>query len=280
MTDDTRTSEPPLAFAERYAAVWNEPRPGARREAIEDLWDPDGVQYTPSAEHRGLDALEARVTAAHEEFVAAGGNVFVPAGDAVGHHGTVTFTTHMVPAAGGRPLWAGTIVADLGDDGRIRTDHQFPVPVADDGGDDDDQRTRATAEELLRRLGDPGGIAELFAATVDWELDWPAEGDPAVPWIRPRSTRADVADHFRALQDAHVAGEGSFRQPGSPAPLVLVDGRDAIVLGVIHRTARGTGATYAARCALRLTVEGGLITRYHVYEDSLTVARAFAAGGT
>ncbi|MEV6444686.1 hypothetical protein [Amycolatopsis sp. NPDC051716] len=30
-----------------------------------------------------------------------------------------------------------------------------------------------------------------------------------------------------------------------------------------------------ARCALHLTVEHGVITRYHVYEDSLTVLQAF-----
>jgi len=52
--------------------------------------------------------------------------------------------------------------------------------------------------------GDPGRIAELFADTVDWQLDWPAAGHPAVPWIRQRSTRADVADHFRMLNEFHV----------------------------------------------------------------------------
>jgi uncharacterized protein len=58
--------------------------------------------------------------------------------------------------------------------------------------------TRAMAEDFLRRLGegDPDRIAELFAEHVDWQLDWPDSGYPAVPWIRPRSTRADVADHF------------------------------------------------------------------------------------
>jgi ketosteroid isomerase-like protein len=34
---------------------------------------------------------------------------------------------------------------------------------------------------------------------------------------------------------------------------------------------------YTAMCALRLTVEDGLITAYHVYEDSLTIANALSA---
>ncbi|MYV59999.1 ketosteroid isomerase, partial [Streptomyces sp. SID4931] len=34
---------------------------------------------------------------------------------------------------------------------------------------------------------------------------------------------------------------------------------------------------YQARFALHLTVEDGLVTRHHVYEDSLAVAQAFEA---
>ncbi|MEV5708533.1 nuclear transport factor 2 family protein [Actinoallomurus sp. NPDC052274] len=110
---------------------------------------------------------------------------------------------------------------------------------------------------------------EVFAEKVGWRLDWPAEGHPAVPWIRPRSTRADVADHFRTIQEFHVP-EGH----GASAPEVLVDGADAVVLVEIRQTVRATGEPYTVLCAVRLTVEDGLITRYHVYEDSLTVARA------
>ncbi|WP_240323189.1 MULTISPECIES: nuclear transport factor 2 family protein [Amycolatopsis] len=57
---------------------------------------------------------------------------------------------------------------------------------------------------------------------------------------------------------------------------VLVEGRDAVVLGEIQHTVRATDQPYTARCAVHLTVEDGLITRYHVYEDSLSVAQALA----
>ncbi|MFE1931219.1 nuclear transport factor 2 family protein [Streptomyces sp. NPDC059474] len=135
--------------------------------------------------------------------------------------------------------------------------------------------TRALVAELLRRIGegDPGRIAELYAERSDWKLDWPEaeHGRPATPWIRHRSTRADVAAHFRELAHHHVP-----EQAATEVERILVDGDDAIVLGEIRQTARATGRAYRARFALHLTLEGGLVTRHHVYEDSLAVAQAFS----
>ncbi|MET7330172.1 nuclear transport factor 2 family protein [Nonomuraea sp. NPDC005650] len=131
--------------------------------------------------------------------------------------------------------------------------------------------TRDVVEELLRRMaeGDHERTAELFAEPVDWQLDWPAEGHPAVPWIIPRSSRADVADHFRSLEAHHVP-----ELNGTSVTRILVDGTHAVVLGEIAQTVRAGGTAYTSPFALHLTVEGGLVTRYHIYEDSLTVARA------
>ncbi|MEU5268041.1 nuclear transport factor 2 family protein [Streptomyces hygroscopicus] len=134
--------------------------------------------------------------------------------------------------------------------------------------------TRALVEELLRRIGegDPERIAELYAERSDWKLDWPEaeHGRAATPWIRHRSTRADVADHFRELARHHV-----HEQAATEVERILVDGDDAVVLGEIRQTARSTGRAYRARFALHLTLENGLVTRHHVYEDSLAVAQAF-----
>ncbi|WP_181786534.1 nuclear transport factor 2 family protein [Streptomyces phytophilus] len=136
--------------------------------------------------------------------------------------------------------------------------------------------TRAVVQELLRRIGDgdPERIAELYADGADWKLDWPEaeHGRPATPWIRHRSTRADAADHYRLLAEYHVP-----EQVATTVERILVDGDDAAVLGEIRQTARSTGRPYRARFALHLTVEGGLVTRHHVYEDSLAVAQAFDA---
>ncbi|WP_167502475.1 nuclear transport factor 2 family protein [Streptomyces malaysiensis] len=135
--------------------------------------------------------------------------------------------------------------------------------------------TRALVEELLRRIGegDPERIAELYAERSDWKLDWPEaeHGRPATPWIRHRSTRQDVAAHFRDLPHHHVP-----ERAATEIERILVDGDDAVVLGEIRQTARATGRAYRARFALHLTLEGGLVTRHHVYEDSLAVAQAFS----
>ncbi|MFI9155754.1 nuclear transport factor 2 family protein [Streptomyces sp. NPDC053367] len=135
--------------------------------------------------------------------------------------------------------------------------------------------TRSVVGELLRRIGqgDPDRTAELYAERVDWRLDWPEaeHGRAATPWIRHRSTRADVAAHYRELTGHHVAEQAATR-----VERILVDGADAVVLGEIRQTSRATGRAYRARFALHLTVENGLVVRHHVYEDSLAVAQAFA----
>lgn len=132
--------------------------------------------------------------------------------------------------------------------------------------------TRKTVEELLHRIaeGDPERIAALYADEVSWRLDWPDGDHPATPWIRHRSTRAGVAEHFRLIAEHHVAGEGA-----ASVDAVLVDGADAVVLGELRNTAEPTGRRYTAAFALHLTVVDGQVTRHHVYEDSLAVARAF-----
>ncbi|RBM10354.1 ketosteroid isomerase [Prauserella sp. PE36] len=134
--------------------------------------------------------------------------------------------------------------------------------------------THDVVTELLTRIGegDPARIAELYAEDCDWKLNWPEaeHGRAATPWIRHRSTRADAAAHYRELATHHVPEAMDTR-----IERVLVDGDDAVVLGEIRQTARSTGVAYRARFALHLTVGHGLVTRHHVYEDSLAVAKAF-----
>lgn len=256
-------------IVQRYAAVWNEPDPAARRAAVTELWTEDGVELLSDAEYRGHAELERRVADAHRRFVAEGGYEFVPAGDVAAHHDTAVFRVHMVPAGGGPIAWTGTIVLELDGGGRIRRDRQFAVPISPPPSP-----TRAVVDAFLARVaeGNPERIAELFAERVDWRLNWPDGEHPDTPWIRPRATRAEVADHFRELAAHNLPGE-----PPAEPPTVLVDGSDAVVLVELRQVARTTGVPYAARCALRLTVSDGLISRYHVYEDSLAVARAFGA---
>lgn len=136
--------------------------------------------------------------------------------------------------------------------------------------------TRDVVEALLHRIaaGDPAEIAALYAARVDWKVGWPEDEHGAdVPWIRHRSTRADVEDHFRTLAEQHVPGEAS-----ADVAAILVDGSDAAIVGELGQTLRKNGVSYRAAFALHLTVsDDGLITRHHIVEDSLAVKRAFEA---
>ncbi|NEW40446.1 ketosteroid isomerase [Nocardia cyriacigeorgica] len=134
--------------------------------------------------------------------------------------------------------------------------------------------TRLIVDELLRRIGggDADAIAALYAPESDWKLNWPdsEHGRAATPWIRHRATRADAAEHYRELTRYHVPEE-----VGTVIERILVDGADAVILGEIRQTARPTGRAYRSRFAMHVTVDDGLITRHHVYEDSLAVAQAF-----
>ncbi|MCG5219409.1 nuclear transport factor 2 family protein [Streptosporangium soli] len=139
----------------------------------------------------------------------------------------------------------------------------------------DNTTTRSAVEAFLGRMaeGDHDGIAELFAERIDWQLNWPAGGHPSVPWIRSRTGRADIAGHFRMLDAYHVPEKND-----SSVTRILVDGTDAVVLGTLRQTVRATGVAYTSAFALHLTFEDGLITRYHIYEDSLAVADALTGG--
>jgi ketosteroid isomerase-like protein len=133
--------------------------------------------------------------------------------------------------------------------------------------------TRETVNELLQRIavGDHTRIAELYAEQISWKLAWPT-GDytDTVPWIQQRSTRAGVEQHYQLIAEHHIAQLSSAN-----VSLVLVDGANAVVVGELHNTAAPTGRSYRAAFALHLTVLDGLITGHHIYEDSLSVFRAF-----
>lgn len=128
--------------------------------------------------------------------------------------------------------------------------------------------TRTVVQEFLKRAGegDPERIAALFAEKVDWMI---AE-NPVVPWIRPRRTRADVAAHFTELAAGVEPLDGEGRALGA----LVVEGNEAVITGVLVGRVRATGKEFSSPFALRLTVEEGELTRYHIFEDSLTIAAA------
>lgn len=112
-------------LVEQYLNIWNEPDAATRRAHIANLWTEDGVQFTTEHEYRGYEALEKRVTSAHEQFVQQGGYVFKQSGEFAAHHGAVKLTWEMMPAGGGEVAASGLIFWLLSDDGRIRLDYHF-----------------------------------------------------------------------------------------------------------------------------------------------------------
>ncbi|MGW0807930.1 hypothetical protein [Nonomuraea sp. NPDC002799] len=136
---DTHAQE----LAGRYIALWNEPDPGLRRKAIEEVWAGDGIHVLqPPQQIRelaaglgfgsttlrasGHDEIEVRVLRSYEKFVASGEFFFRSRGDALRLHDVVKFTWEMVPAGGAEAVGGGLEVLMLGEDGRITADYMFP----------------------------------------------------------------------------------------------------------------------------------------------------------
>jgi len=132
----------PDELINRYVALWNEPDPDVRREAIRELWAEDGAQLLAppqeisqrasaigfertTLEARGHHALEARVARAHAEFVAPGEYRFRRAGDPAQVGDTVKFAWEMVGVADEAPAATGLEFLVLDVRGRIRLDYQF-----------------------------------------------------------------------------------------------------------------------------------------------------------
>ena len=131
------------------------------------------------------------------------------------------------------------------------------------------EATRAVVQEFVaaRLAGDTARLVALFADEVDWLL---AE-NPAVPWIRPRSTAEECAAQSAELTEHTVAEDAR-----ASVDTFLVDGTDAVLMGHLSGTVRATGKAFDGPFALHLTVEDGRITRHRLYENSLSIAQACA----
>jgi hypothetical protein len=114
-------------FVDRYVQMWNDPDPGLRRQIIEELWAPDGANYTESITAVGYDAIEARVSRAHETYVRTGGYRFRSTGIPEGHHEAVKVDWEMFQVADGVVASVGIEFLIFDENGRIASDHQFII---------------------------------------------------------------------------------------------------------------------------------------------------------
>lgn len=142
-----------------------------------------------------------------------------------------------------------------------------PTPTCRPTAETTRETTRAVVQEFLaaRLAGDTERLVALFADEVDWVL----AGNPAAPWIRPRSSAAECAAQSAELAEYTVAEEAK-----ASVDAFIVDGADAVLTGYLSGKVRATGKSFQGPFALRLTVEDGRITRHHLYENSLSIAEA------
>lgn len=127
--------------------------------------------------------------------------------------------------------------------------------------------TAAVVHEFLQRLqgGDVTGATKLFAEEIDW---W-APGT-VLPWAGKRSQRSQVPDFFRALESACVPAETRVERG-----LVVIDGEDAVVFGIYHRTFAKNGRSFQTPEAVHFRVVDDQIVRWHLYGDTGRVEDAW-----
>jgi hypothetical protein len=116
-------------FVDRYIQMWNEPDAVARRACIEALWSPDASNATATMIAVGHDEIEARVTRSFDLFVGTGVHHFRHHQPYVAHHGAMRVWWEMVTVADGAVAAIGQEFLVLDSDGRIVSDHQFPVAL-------------------------------------------------------------------------------------------------------------------------------------------------------
>ncbi|RAG82307.1 nuclear transport factor 2 family protein [Streptacidiphilus pinicola] len=114
------------SIVERYLAVWNEPDPVARKQAVTELWTEDGVEYVEGKQFRGHDGLVERVAEAHERFVASDGYRITHDGSTTPSEDVVVLTVRLTRPDGGTD-WAARVFLLLDADGRIREDYHLTV---------------------------------------------------------------------------------------------------------------------------------------------------------
>lgn len=129
------------------------------------------------------------------------------------------------------------------------------------------EQTRKTTVRLFAGLADGRAPEELAAHFAD-DVDWFIAGDvDTVPWIGRKCGRAGVTEFYRQLQDLVVAERFAIRA-------ILAEDERCVVLGDLVTLVRATGRRIESEFAFDIEVRDGLITRYHMLEDTWAVARA------
>lgn len=123
-----------------------------------------------------------------------------------------------------------------------------------------------TVQRLFPLLaeGKTAEVAALFADSVSFSVPHP----PGIPWV-PEADSAEGMRTFFELLGTHVrTKEFDIRH-------VIAQGDDVVVIGHMVSEVKKTGRDIDTAFALHTTVRDGRIIRYHLYEDSYAVAKAY-----
>ncbi|MET7642215.1 nuclear transport factor 2 family protein [Streptomyces sp. NPDC005426] len=123
-----------------------------------------------------------------------------------------------------------------------------------------------TVQRLFPLLaeGKNAEAAALFADSVSFSVPHP----PGIPWVPEVDSGEGMRTFFDLLRTHVRAKEFDLRQ-------VVAEGDEVVIFGRMVSEVRKTGRDIDTAFALHTTVREGRITRYHLYEDSYAVARAY-----
>lgn len=123
-----------------------------------------------------------------------------------------------------------------------------------------------TVQRLFPLLaeGRSAEAAALFADSVSFSIPHP----PGIPWVPVVDSADGMRTFFELLQTHIQPKEFDLHQ-------VIAEGDDVILVGRMVSEVRKTGRDIDTAFALHTTVRDGRITRYHLYEDTYAVARAY-----
>ncbi|MEU8139611.1 nuclear transport factor 2 family protein [Streptodolium elevatio] len=116
----------------------------------------------------------------------------------------------------------------------------------------------------LLAAGESAEAAALFADSVSFSIPHP----PGIPWVPEVDSAAGMKTFFELLQTHVQAKEFDLHH-------VIADGDHVVLFGRMVSEVKKTGRDIDTAFALHTTVEDGRITRYHLYEDTYAVARAY-----
>ncbi len=123
-----------------------------------------------------------------------------------------------------------------------------------------------TVQRLFPLLveGRTAEAAALFADSMSFSIPHP----PGIPWVPEVHSAEDMRTFFELLGTHVQPKEFDLRQ-------IIAEGDDVVLIGRMVSEVKKTGRDIDTAFALHTTVRDGRITRYHLYEDTYAVAKAY-----